>query len=121
MKQTNEAVIVLCKCGEAHKTFGIRAERTAQNEWTFTWAFPIKEASVKREGYDHTSIKGDLLFAEEYPGCPYCGSSNYTLCSDCGHLNCTVTKNNLFTCEWCGNKGTVGRYNGENISAGMDL
>lgn len=50
MKELNEAVVVLSKCAEVHKTYGIRAERISHNAWQFTWAFQIKEASAKREG-----------------------------------------------------------------------
>ena len=120
MSEEQEAVIVLCKCGEVHKTFGIRAAKIASRKWSFTWAFPIKEASAKREGYDKTSIGGDISNDREYPGCPYCGQRGFTVCS-CGHLNCTVLKNGIFTCEWCGVQGTLGDYTGGAISAGVDL
>lgn len=120
MELKNEAVVVLCKCGEVHKTYGIRAEKNGPNQWIFTWSFPIKEDAAKREGYDHTSVKGNIAFSEDYPGCPYCGSKNWTVCS-CGHLNCTVLKNNTFTCEWCGAQGELTAYTGEAISAGSDI
>lgn len=120
MSELGEAVIVLCKCGKHHKTYGIRAEKRGRNSWVWTWAFPIKESSAKREGYDKSSIKGTIVYADEYPGCPYCGSKSFTVCS-CGHLSCTIVKDGIFTCEWCGIQGTIGDYNGESISAGMDL
>lgn len=120
MNETKEALILLAKCAEQHKTYGIRSEKVSSNHWRNTWAFPIKESSAKREGYDKTSISGIIEFAEDYPGCPYCGGKELILCS-CGHLNCTITKNGLFTCEWCGAQGTVGTYNGETINASMDL
>lgn len=119
MKEVREAVIVLCKCGEAHKSYGIRAEKITPRHWEFTWAFPIKDASAKREGYDKTEIGGEIDFSTEYPGCPYCGKRGFTLCS-CGHLNCTILKDGLFTCEWCGTQGTIGDYTGGAISAGTD-
>ena len=120
MNEQKEAVVVLCKCGEVHKTYGIRTEKTGHNNWMFTWAFPINETAAKHEGYDKTSVQGNISFSEEYPGCPYCRRSNWTVCS-CGHLSCTVEKNGLFTCEWCGAQGKIGKYSGEAISAGMDL
>ncbi len=120
MKEQNEALVILCKCAESHKTYGIRAEKASPNNWIFTWAFPIKEDVAKREGYEQSSISGNISFAENYPGCPYCGGLNWTVCS-CGHLSCTVLKNNIFTCEWCGAKGKIDAYTGQNISAGSDL
>ena len=120
MNEQGEALVVLCRCGEVHKPYGIRAEKTAANRWSLTWAFPIKEAAAKREGYDRSSIGGEVFFSDEYPGCPYCGRRELTVCS-CGHLNCTVVNNGVFTCEWCGSQGGLGDYNGGAIIAGMDL
>ena len=120
MNEQKEALVVLCKCGEVHKSYGIRAEKIAPKRWSLTWAFPIKEASAKREGYDRSNIGGEISFSVEYPGCPYCGGRELTLCS-CGHLNCTKLRDGVFTCEWCGSQGTLGDYTGEAITAGMDL
>ena len=120
MSKVNEAVVVLAKCGEAHKTYGMRVERTGKDHWLITWAFPIKDIAAKREGYDKTSVRGAIEFAAEYPGCPYCGGKELTVCS-CGHLNCTIVRDGAFTCEWCGSQGRLGAYTGETITAGMDL
>ena len=121
MNELNEAVVVLCKCGEVHKTYGIRAEKKAANSWLFTWAFPIRDASAKREGYDKTSVGGNIQCAEDYPGCPYCKQRSFIFCSSCGHINCHVLHGDSFTCEWCGTKGTIVDYTGEAIKAGSDL
>jgi hypothetical protein len=120
MSDVKEAVILLAKCAESHKTYGLRAEKHGKDNWLVTWAFPIKESSAKNEGYDKTAVKGNIAFSAEYPGCPYCGGRELALCS-CGHLNCTIVKNGVFTCEWCGNKGQIGAYGGEAITADMDV
>lgn len=101
------------------KKYGMRLEKTGHDRWLTTWAFPIKESSAKREGYDKVQVKGDISFADDYPGCPYCGGHGLTLCS-CGHLSCTILRNNIFTCEWCGTQGQIGDYSGETITAGTD-
>ena len=119
-EELQEALVVLSKCAEMHRTYGIRAEKVNGNHWKLTWAFPIKESSAKREGYDKSSISGNIEVSAEYPGCPYCGQKQFTVCS-CGHLNCTILKNGIFTCEWCGAQGTIGDYTGEAITAGTDL
>lgn len=99
--------------------YSMRLEKTGHDRWLTTWAFPIKESSAKREGYDKVQVKGDISFADDYPGCPYCGGHGLTLCS-CGHLSCTILRNNIFTCEWCGTQGQIGDYSGETITAGTD-
>lgn len=119
MSESAEAVVILCKCGKNHKTFGIRTEKSTNKKWMMTWAFPIKESTGKREGYDKVSVSGDISMTSEYPGCPYCGQRSLTVCS-CGHLCCTITRGNVFTCEWCGAQGQIGDYTGEEISAGTD-
>ena len=121
MGEFNEAVVLIAKCGENHKTYGMRLEKIGCDQWLTTWAFPIKESSAKREGYDKVQVKGDIAFGDDYPGCPYCGGHGLTLCP-CGHLSCTILKNNIFTCEWCGSKGQISDYTGqESIAAGIDL
>ena len=47
----NEAVIMLCKCGHSHKTYGLRTEKLGRNHWRVTWAFAIRESAAKNEGY----------------------------------------------------------------------
>jgi len=120
MGKTNEAVIILAKCGKIHKTYGLRVEKIGNDKWLVTWAFPINDSLAKREGYDKTTIKGSIIFTPEYPGCPYCGGAGWTVCS-CGHLSCTILNHGFFTCEWCGSHGQIGAYTGEGIKAGMDL
>lgn len=120
MSKVNEAVIVLAKCGDSKKTYGMRVEKTGKNQWLVTWAFPIKESAAQHEGYDKTKVKGRIVFSNEYPGCPYCGRKEQVVCS-CGHLSCTIVKNGIFTCDWCGMQGQIGEYGGESITAGMDV
>lgn len=120
MNKITEAVVVLSKCGEVHKTYGIRAEKKAANSWEFTWAFPIKVSSAKREGYDKTNVGGYIQCSEDYPGCPFCGRANFVVCN-CGHISCKIVQGDLFACEWCGTKGTIVDYTGEAIKAGVDL
>jgi hypothetical protein len=119
VSEFKEAVVLIAKCGESHKSYGIRMEKTGADRWLTTWAFPIKDSSAKREGYDKIQVKGDISFSDDYPGCPYCGGHGLTLCL-CGHLSCTIMRSNVFTCEWCGMQGEIGNYSGETIVAGAD-
>ncbi len=117
----NEAVIVLCKCAKRYKTFGIRAEKTGRDHWDFTWAFPIKDETAHREGYDRTTVGGDIDFTEEYPGCPYCGNYGFVLCPRCNKISCGYESDRIQPCEWCGFVPSgITDYTGEDIRAGMD-
>ena len=121
MGTEKEAVIILGKCREVHKTYGIRVERRDSKSWLATWAFPIKEKNAQREGYDKTVIKGNVYNAEDYPGCPYCKCKEFTVCGNCGHVGCTILKDDVYTCEWCGSQGYITDYTGEGIVSGKDL
>ncbi len=71
MIEKMEARIALCKCKEGGRIYGVRFEKAGDN-WKYTWAFPVKEASAKRENYDKTKIVGNLVVGQDYPGCPFC-------------------------------------------------
>ena len=113
--------VAVCKCPKSHKMFGVRFQQRNRRQWDYTWAFPIREDSARREGYDKTEIVGDIDPTSEYPGCPYCGAKYFVICS-CGKLNCnSYAFDNAFLCEWCGATGTLTSYTGSGFSAGGDL
>ena len=118
--QMPEATVAVCKCKEAHKTYGVRFEKISHLNWKYTWAFPMKESTAKREGYDATLIQGSIMPTDEYPGCPYCGVKYFVVCQ-CGKLNCnTGGVNGVFTCQWCGLTGELSSYGGEGVKSGGD-
>ena len=113
-----EAVVVLSKCPQAHRIYGIRAEKAAQNHWRLTWAFPVKELSAKRESYDRASISGQMEWGPKYPGCPYCGTGGLIICS-CGHVYCSnVREDGTSICPWCERGGRITSGGGEGRSGG---
>ena len=114
-----DARIALCKCKEGRKEFGVRFE-AYENEWKATWAFEIKKKGAeKREHYDETVLKGHIRIEEKYPGCPYCGSKAFVICS-CGGLNCNNHEPGLFTCMWCGKTGELEAYDGGGFNSSGD-
>jgi hypothetical protein len=136
----NEAVIALCKCKEGFasdvsltseqktalasgrsggKLFGIRFEKMETNNWKYTWAFPIKESTARREGYEGTTITGNVEPAPGFPGCPYCRSNYFVVCQ-CGKLSCNTSNVGRFTCGWCGLTGELTAGIGEGIKTGKD-
>ncbi|MBQ5921954.1 MAG: hypothetical protein IIW91_01240 [Alistipes sp.] len=114
-----EATVALCKCGETKKIYGVRFQRMESGNWKYTWAFPMRSTTAKREGYDNTIIEGMIEPEMEYPGCPYCGTKYFVICS-CGKLNCNIGHNNRFTCGWCHTSGTLTAYGGGGIQSGGD-
>lgn len=101
MNKAKAATVVLCRCPEGRKTFGVRFEKTGNRRWKYTWAFPIQDASAKREGYDAVTVDGNIEADPNYPGCPYCKKSNFIICS-CGKLNCFWGVGKQYSCGWCG-------------------
>ena len=120
MAEFPEARIAICKCREGRRNFGVRFEKYG-NAWKATWAFPIKkEGSEKREHYDQAKLTGNIVWGEDYPGCPYCGGRGFVICS-CGGLNCNMNaKLSKFTCGWCGLTGELTGYDGAGFNSGSD-
>lgn len=117
--EKKEARIALCKCKEGQRIYGVRFERMGDN-WKYTWAFPVKEASAKRENYDKTKIVGKIVPDCDYPGCPFCKTKDFVVCH-CGKLSCHNEGVTKFTCNWCGLTGTLGSYDGSGFGSGGDL
>lgn len=96
-----EATIVMAKCRVTKKSFGIRAEKR-DNKWFFTWAFKLSDKSAKNEGYDKTTISGEIKIQYDYPGCTHCGATSFCQCGQCGKILCYPGTGNSVTCPHCG-------------------
>ena len=99
--------IILARCSQSRKSFGIRFEMRRNDYWVGTWAFPIKESSAKRENYDHSEIRGHFDFDASYPGCPHCEAQGMFKCS-CGKVACWDGESTVVACPWCNNTITLG-------------
>lgn len=106
-KSKVEATVVLAKCCKTGKTYGNRVEKKSDGNWHFTWSFKIDDNRAKSEGYEKTSVKGNVFLDESYKGCPYCGASGWFSCGNCGKLTCNDGNKNVVTCKWCGNIGEL--------------
>ncbi len=95
-----EANIVLFKCSEKQKYYGVRVQKE-NGDWYRTWAFEISEKNASKEGYDKEPIRGNLNATEEYPGCPYCGAVGFVQCSKCEKISCWKGETEM-VCPWCG-------------------
>ena len=115
-----EVTIALSRCKESNKIYGVRFQKIRSNQWMYTWAFPVKEDTARREGYDSAVITGAVAPHEEYPGCPYCGSRYFVVCGSCGRLNCKIVTGDTFSCGWCGMTGRIVDYDGTGIQGGGD-
>lgn len=110
-----QAKVILGRCpyapSKSENLFGMRIQKMG-SDWVRTWAFKIDSERAHNEGYDKETTQGSFVPANEYPGCPYCGSDNFALCT-CGKTFCFKkpefeTKTIRLTCPWC---GQVGMYN----------
>jgi hypothetical protein len=99
-------VIALARCRHNGQLYGIRFERKNRHRWVADWAFPVKERTAKREGFEQGEIKGDFGFDPGYPGCPACHAVSIFRCS-CGKVACWDTEVKRVTCPWCRQTGTL--------------
>lgn len=97
-----KATVILQKCTKTKKMFGVRIQEMEDGEWYRTWAFPIDEGRAAQEGYQNTQIKSFLPAVADYPGCPYCGSTNFFYDCNCGKISCYYG-DSTHTCPWCNN------------------
>jgi hypothetical protein len=116
--ETRNVVIVMGRCGQSKRGFGMRFERREGNVWVATWAFPLRDDVAKREGYTKTEISGQFGFDQAFPGCPHCGSRSFFKCQ-CGRASCWSGEGRTVTCPWCGGSGEVGGA-ADQLSAGED-
>ncbi|GAB2618144.1 hypothetical protein Aab01nite_31790 [Paractinoplanes abujensis] len=113
-------VAMISRCSTARQPFGIRLEETGRRNWMVTWAFPVKESTAGKEGYDRSSIDGSFSTTDDYPGCTSCGATSLVLCNNCSKLGCWRGDQRVYTCPWCGSSGVV---EGEitSLQAGRDV
>ena len=105
MKTDTKAEVILMKCPETQKIYGVRVEEW-QGDWFRTWAFPVDVKKASHEGFDKNKIRGNLYPADEYNGCPYCKSVQFVQCGRCGKLSCWNGEERI-TCGWCGMTGNI--------------
>ncbi len=114
------ADVILMKCPETKRTYGVRIEE-CRGDWLRTWAFPMDEKRAVREGYNKTKITGDFSASEDFNGCPYCGSKDFVFCGRCGKLSCW-NKEERITCGWCGITGDITTTTEKiNVKSGGDV
>lgn len=119
MVEKMEARVAVCKCERHERIYGVRMEKRGK-DWFYNWAFEMKPDVAKRENYDSNSVKGQLIKAPEYPGCPYCDAKAFIICGGCGKLSCNNTNSNHFKCGWCGYEGELVDYRGDGFKSGND-
>ena len=98
------AVVAVARCQHHRLTYGIRFEKTQPGEWRADWAFAIDAGQAHREGFDATSIEGDIRFTPAFPGCPGCGNYSTYVCV-CGRQTCWDGQPTEVKCAWCGQVG----------------
>ena len=82
-----DMMVVMATCYRAKRPWGITIEKKGRH-CEFQWAFPLAQDKARREGFDRNSFSGEVQFAGEYPGCPYCGSTGFFQCGKCNAVTC---------------------------------
>ena len=96
-----EQGVVMARCSQSGRGFGMRFEEQGRGHWIADWAFDTKETPARREQCSRGEITGDLKFAAAYPGCPHCGAPSIFQCV-CGQVACWDGESRTVTCPWCG-------------------
>lgn len=96
-----EQGVVMARCSQSRRGFGMRFEEQGHGHWITDWAFDTKEMPDRRERCSRGKITGDLKFSADYPGCPHCGAPSIFQCV-CGQVACWDGESRTVTCPWCG-------------------
>jgi len=112
MAATRIAQVLLCRCNQNKKLFGITIEKRTDGDWNMMYSYPIDEQHAKSEGFDKTSITADIYSTTSYPGCPYCQKKNFVRCGTCGKITCHTNGTATNTCGWCNKYMTDIAYRG---------
>ncbi len=104
-KLSDKAFAVMAMCEETKQPFGITVD-PKEGYSVFSWAFKVKVGQASREGYDKTRVKGGVMYAPDFNGCPYCGSKSFYICARCGKVVC-YHEQEYVTCPNCGNASSV--------------
>jgi len=115
------AKVIMARCSENKKSFGIRIEQRGR-DWVRTWAFPMDERKAKREKFDANAVTGSMNADDEYPGCPHCGAKGFVQCG-CGKIGCNGGIRDCgdyaeYTCPWCGDTGELQNADSFDVSSG---
>ena len=105
VNKDREATVLVAKCQNNKKPYGIRMEKKVDGKWHCTWAFKITEKAASIEKYKDEIISGEVVLDQEYPGCPYCGFGGWFTCN-CGKVTCWDGTQNI-PCAWCGNENVI--------------
>ena len=103
------ARVILARCSQTQKLFGIRMEEKPSGIWEMDWAFKLDEERAQTEGYNNEPLNVKCDFSDDYPGCPYCERYGWVQCGNCGNLFCYDSRQDDISsdCPWCGDRGSV--------------
>ncbi len=99
--------VLMARCSSTGESFGVRLEEVTPGAWLADWAFHIKDAQARKEGYHENVVTGEFGFASKYPGCPHCGRDSLVRCR-CEEITCWDGDSRNVSCPSCGRKGKIG-------------
>ncbi len=102
---SDKAFAVMGICEETKLPFGITVDIVGPQRYSFVWSFKIDREKAHREGYDEHTVRGAVELDKDYPGCPYCGSKRFYVCT-CGKIVCYHGQR-FATCPECGTSGEL--------------
>ena len=105
-KLSENAFATMAICDKHNKPYGITVDKVRKGQYKFVWAFKISADKAHREGFDAMHVSGAIDLDPEYPGCPYCKSKQFIVCSNCGTVSCYHGARS-FTCPGCHASGEV--------------
>ncbi|MDD4390966.1 MAG: hypothetical protein PHW03_09285 [Eubacteriales bacterium] len=98
--------ILMGKCSQNGKTYGVCLKRQEKNFWLVEVAFKISDKSANREDGAMNKLEERFYLGNEYY-CPYCEAKQMVVCNVCGKPSCAREGQRDFACPHCKNKGII--------------
>ena len=88
-KISKQAFVITAICSRNKEMYGITVDKVASG-YSLIWAFPLTKKQATNEGFEATTLSGNIDVDVNYPGCPHCKSvvcyhgEEYVVCPSCG-------------------------------------
>lgn len=104
-KISKAAFVITAICSGNKKMYGITVDKVASG-YSLIWAFPLTKTQATNEGFEATTVSGNIDVDINYPGCPHCGSKQFYVCSNCQSVVCYHGEERV-VCPSCGASGNI--------------
>lgn len=115
-KISKQAFVITAICSRNKEMYGITVDKVASG-FSLIWAFPLTKKQATNEGFEATTLSGNIEVDVNYPGCPHCKSKQFYVCGHCKSVVCYHGEEYV-VCPSCGMRGNVVKVDEVSLKTG---